>query len=320
MRIISRSEWGARAPRSRSRRFLNNQSPTVHYNGQATRLHAGSTEAEERAFMRSTQNFHMDGRGWSDLAYNFVVFPSGRIYEGRGWGIRSAANGTTIGNTRSYAFMAAIGQGQSVTMNMIASFIYLRDQANKKALMGHRDHKNTGCPGEALYRLTKDGTFAGKAPTVTDEIILDVWDLSEDITPSSSEAEVKALQKYLGVTVDGDYGPLTSAAVRGAQTGHGMDTPTGVWTFASKPPRAYKIVVSRWLPFVLRVGVPTGSATRMALHRRVQRALGDIIKIDGVFDRELEAYVRGFQAATGLTVDGIVGKQTWGTIFAGKVS
>ena len=57
MNIISRKSWGARAPRSRStvswsqrREFI------VHY-----------SEGPTPQSVRSIQDFHMDGRGWSDI-------------------------------------------------------------------------------------------------------------------------------------------------------------------------------------------------------------------------------------------------------------
>ena len=41
--------------------------------------------------VRTIQNFHMDSRGWSDIAYNWLVNDQGDIFEGRGWGIVGGA-------------------------------------------------------------------------------------------------------------------------------------------------------------------------------------------------------------------------------------
>ena len=43
---------------------------------------------------RAWQAFHMDDRGWSDIAYNSGVCPHGVRFEGRGARVRSGANGT----------------------------------------------------------------------------------------------------------------------------------------------------------------------------------------------------------------------------------
>ena len=75
MDIISREEWGARAPRSRS---------TVSW-GDRTEFIVHYSEGPTTQSVRSIQNFHMDTRGWSDIGYNFLVDVQGRIYEGRGW-------------------------------------------------------------------------------------------------------------------------------------------------------------------------------------------------------------------------------------------
>jgi hypothetical protein len=53
--------------------------------------------------VRGIQDFHMDSRGWNDIAYNFVVCKHGIIFEGRGWGVRSAAQGTNPGNDGYHA-------------------------------------------------------------------------------------------------------------------------------------------------------------------------------------------------------------------------
>jgi lysozyme len=47
--------------------------------------------------------------------------------------------------------------------------------------------------------------------------------------------------------------------------------------------------------------------------KRIQRALG--IHVDGVFGNGTYMAVRNYQARHHLTVDGIVGKQTWNTLF-----
>src|SRR5918992_2005798 len=73
--IISRAEWGARAPRSRMTTTWDRRTEFVvhHSDGPTTQT------------PRSIQGFHMDGRGWVDIAYNFLVDRLGRIFEGRGW-------------------------------------------------------------------------------------------------------------------------------------------------------------------------------------------------------------------------------------------
>lgn len=81
MEIISRQSWGAAAPKkaigrisgSVGKLFLHH---TVTRSGPADQEHSLMREIQKIAF----------SRGFSDISYSFIVFPSGRVYEGRGWG------------------------------------------------------------------------------------------------------------------------------------------------------------------------------------------------------------------------------------------
>jgi hypothetical protein len=44
-----------------------------------------TAKGECAAIARSYQNYHIDGRGWNDIGYNFLVGEDGNVYEGRGW-------------------------------------------------------------------------------------------------------------------------------------------------------------------------------------------------------------------------------------------
>jgi len=46
---------------------------------------ACTTQADCCARIRSMQNHHMDGLGWADIGYNFLIGEDGRAYTGRGW-------------------------------------------------------------------------------------------------------------------------------------------------------------------------------------------------------------------------------------------
>lgn len=80
--IRMRSEWGARAPVSTSYGSTVKLA-VVHHSDSGNNY----SPAEVPGILRSIQAFHMDGRGWSDIAYNFVVDKFGGVWEGRGGGI-----------------------------------------------------------------------------------------------------------------------------------------------------------------------------------------------------------------------------------------
>lgn len=173
MKLVSRSQWGARAyrqpsgatPYHRARRGVK-----VHYLGTAykDRPHAQCDD-----YVRQIQRQHMDGNGWSDIGYSFVVCTHGYVYEGRGLKRRNSANGNTSLNEECYAVLALVGS-TGMTKPTDAQLHGLRDaieycQEEGPAgpwIGGHRDGYSTACPGDVLHAWVKKGAPrpAGGAP------------------------------------------------------------------------------------------------------------------------------------------------------------
>ena len=130
------------------------------------------------------------------------------------------------------------------------------------------------------------------------------------------------------VTVDGRFGSATAAAVRRFQTYFGL-TSDGVVgrTTWNKLYEVYNDIANKLLssslrpgeyPGVLRNG-SSGTAVRelqfylylMSAYESSIPAIG----IDGQFGASTEAAVRAYQRFAGLTVDGIVGRTTWNSLY-----
>jgi hypothetical protein len=115
--------------------------------------------------MRSIQNYHMDSQGWSDIAYNLCVCTHGYIYEGRGKGKGSAANGTSQANADWYAICALVGehddQPAALDTGLADAAAKCRSWGAGSAVTGHRDHTSTACPGDELYGKVKAGRYSG---------------------------------------------------------------------------------------------------------------------------------------------------------------
>ena len=160
MALIRRAEWGARRPK----RVSNNISPssaTAHWGGPSPwRGHDFTDHGHCYSVVRSYQNFHMDGRGWSDIAYTGLPCPHGDVFEGRGPGVRSAANGTNSGNFNSYALCYIGGEGDPLTDAGKNAFLegarWLGVPLNKV----HGDWKATGCPGPEIIAWVRSGAPA----------------------------------------------------------------------------------------------------------------------------------------------------------------
>ena len=164
LKLVSRSQWGARAyrtpngatPYGRARRGVK-----LHYLGTP---YSDRTHDKCDDYVRQLQAQHMDGNGWSDIGYSFVICTHGYVYEGRGLTRRNSANGNTALNEQDYAVLLMVGSS-GLTKPTDAQLDGARDAIEycRKSgpagnwLGGHRDGYATACPGDAVYAWVKAG-------------------------------------------------------------------------------------------------------------------------------------------------------------------
>lgn len=163
MRILSRAAWGARPPKRRHSIATPTPKLYLHHAAGAILPADDSVSPEDLTRIRSIQNYHMDTRGWSDIAYSFLMDPDGNIFEGRGAGV---AGGHTAGqNTVSHAICIMghydLQAVDSDLLPRLAEFVRYGHGEGWWPLGftgGHRDAPgaSTSCPGHNLYtRLPK---------------------------------------------------------------------------------------------------------------------------------------------------------------------
>ena len=130
------------------------------------------------------------------------------------------------------------------------------------------------------------------------------------------------------VTVDGRFGSATAAAVRRFQTYFGL-TSDGVVgrTTWNKLYEVYNDIANKLLssslrpgeyPGVLRNGSSGTAVRELQFYLYLMSAYESsipAIAIDGQFGASTEATVRAYQRFAGLTVDGIVGRTTWNSLY-----
>lgn len=185
MKLVSRAAWGARDYRLPSGATLyagsSRRGVKLHYLGSAY-----SDRAHDRCddYVRSLQASHMDGNGWSDIGYSFVVCTHGYVYEGRGLRRRNSANGNTTLNEQDYAVCLLVGSSgltkpTDAQLNGARDAIdYCRKEGPAGTwLGGHRDGYATSCPGDPIYTWAKQGA---PRPTTTPPPQEEEMPLTED--------------------------------------------------------------------------------------------------------------------------------------------
>jgi len=123
------------------------------------------------------------------------------------------------------------------------------------------------------------------------------------VKPGERGKQVRVLQKYLHMPIDGIYGPGTKRRVKSFQRSRGLRADAVVG------PATWRALHARGGSRRHSGNHGSSSGSRRSSIRALQRRLG--ITADGVFGPGTHRAVRSFQRSRGLTADGIVGPATW---------
>lgn len=191
MQLITRAQWGARPRGDGSVTPFTPRGVAVHYEGEGWAWPWAHSTCDDK--VRQIQAYHMDGRGWSDIAYNFLACPHGYVFEGRGLNRRSSANGTWDANTWWYAVQCMWGTRSGSVPELLLSAArdaidYCRAKGGAgQELRGHRDLHSTDCPGDQLYAWTHRGA---PRPAITTPGDVKPPPSTKDIIDMATQAEV----------------------------------------------------------------------------------------------------------------------------------
>lgn len=207
MRIVTRREWGARP--ARSRHAIATPTPRLW-------LHHAAGEFSGAGGVRQIQAFHMDTRGYSDVAYSFLVDDDGTVFEGRGVGI---AGGHTKGdNTLSHA-ICALGNYENRepgprlidAIAELAAHGYRQGWWSDSFTGGHRDAPGaqTACPGRYLQSCLPEirALVAAQINVPSPPPLEDLMGLFKDEGQAMAFLVVQAYEVLLGVTLAEDGRP-----------------------------------------------------------------------------------------------------------------
>lgn len=170
--IVTRAEWGARAPSCAISQCTAWEHTTVHHTAAQTDFTvADHTYCDDR--VRAHQAYHMDTNAWCDIGYNFLFCKHGYIFEGREGSITSYARGAHdsincpgLGcSLMGYFHTPYDQQPTTEMMNALADLIAWQWDALSRnpygtgsyggvvdaIIGGHRDVAATACPGDIVY-------------------------------------------------------------------------------------------------------------------------------------------------------------------------
>ncbi|MBU1105736.1 MAG: peptidoglycan recognition protein family protein [Candidatus Riflebacteria bacterium] len=114
-------------------------------------------EADEAMILKNIQSFHMTDMKWGDIAYHYLIAPSGKIYEGRN--PKFAGDSGTKYDTNSLLMICFVGTYDKRLPTPMARHSLKKLINNRLAyyrlvesnVCCHRDLAQTDCPGNALY-------------------------------------------------------------------------------------------------------------------------------------------------------------------------
>jgi hypothetical protein len=179
-KILPRSSWKANDEILRGRpRYASKIAFAVVHHTAGTNSY---TAAQSPAIVRGIELYHVEGNGWNDIGYNFLVDKYGQVFEGRAGGIErnvigAHAEGFNTGSTGvaligNYNTASVSSAAENALVSLLAwrldvahvdplSTVSWASGGNPKyprgrlvrlrAISGHRDTGFTSCPGTKLY-------------------------------------------------------------------------------------------------------------------------------------------------------------------------
>ena len=156
--------------------------------------HNGHTSADTADILRGWFDYHTGpDKGWSDIAYNFIIDSGGVMWEGRQGSLVRAVAGDATGGNQGYTQLICVigdfntGQPTGAALDSLRKMLgWLADrhgvstapgaqvtftsrgsdrwsvgtEVATPTIAGHRDMSMTSCPGDNLYSYVVGGLTA----------------------------------------------------------------------------------------------------------------------------------------------------------------
>jgi len=260
--IYSCKAWGARkATGSMTELDKRPSKILIHHTATRNRDNVGPDDLVVLA--KAIQKFHMVNEGWIDSGHHFLVNRGGLIAEGRHRSLETLLGGKSfiegsqctdyndvsigIENEGTYSEVYPPAK-QLVALRSLCAFACLQYGVEPGDLYGHRDYRDTACPGDRLYAMlpalrAQVGQLLGRATDSLASASL-TWPL---LRIADRGPVVLAAQHLLraadvpGVPADGAFGRTTADGVFEFQRRHQMELTGmiggGSWPLLAVPAR-----------------------------------------------------------------------------------
>jgi hypothetical protein len=264
--ILDCEGWGAREPSQPVRECGNKANKVlVHHTATANR----TDPLELPVLARAIQGFHMDSNGWIDSGHHFLVDRAGLVAEGRHRSLETLLGGvhmiegahcpnqntTAIGIENEGTYTEADPPAkQLATLKLLCAFTCLQYGIPPDQLYGHRDYRDTACPGDRLYALLPTlrtsvaamlrgvpGAPAGKDVSPATWPLLRIADRGPAVLAAQ---HLLRNAGFGGVPADGEFGRTTADGVFAFQLAHQLEL-TGMIGGASWPLLAVPVRVGQ---------------------------------------------------------------------------
>jgi hypothetical protein len=154
--LVRREEWGAVG--GIGSRIGGGLKEVIGHHTASPGLSPDASIQEESSYILEQDIAHSRRPdGTKGIGYNWMIFPSGRVYEGRGWR-RSGAHSPNKNSTTLGVAFEGTYSGRLPTDAAIQAFRELMEEGvrdghldTEYVIKGHRDYRATKCPGTALY-------------------------------------------------------------------------------------------------------------------------------------------------------------------------
>lgn len=246
------------------------------------------------------------GNGWEGAGYHFLVRKDGSVYrlrpENKIGAHASGSNFNSIGICFEGNF--EIEEMPEIQVQSGKELVaYLKNKYRINKVQGHRDVNNTSCPGKNFkFNEIANGHSTDKNPVENGQ--------DNNFVVSNQIAKIQAtlnLKYGLNIAVDNIYGSETKMAlVKGLQTELNKQFNK-------------KLVIDGIFGNLTKnacVNVEIGDEGNITyLIQSMLICKGYDLEADGIFGSITDSKIREYQRKNGLVVDGIVGKNTFESLF-----